>query len=134
MKLPADVPRRLPNCGVVALSIALNKPYKEVEMFWKIRRNGNWKGRTSLLEIIEFLKINGHSTQGFRTPIERVNLRKAFQKNYFKKDSTYMVWTTRHLQVVKGGKVIDQNVEEAVHYSEFWGAGKRVQFILEVKG
>ena len=133
LKLCGDTPKGYPNCGVVALSVATQTPYREVEKWWKVRRRGNWRGRTHVGELLKWLTEHGYSYKEFLiTGRNEGNLRNHHLKGTFERGKTYLILTTGHFQVYRDGYVADQSCDEGVPVSEFWGKGKQVKMFFEI--
>lgn len=124
IKLPGDVPRGLPNCGVVAVSVFTGVSYREVEAaFRRVSKrcaSRKWKGPTRPWEQAAVLKQLNHARSvGFRT--QRKTLQRWAKENAWP-GVTYMIGTTAHKQVLKDGYITDQG--GTVHVSEHWGRRK----------
>lgn len=138
-----------PNCGVTAVSIAMGISFKQSwELHKKAGKKSNkWKGSTFRGERIRVLRMLGAkyrmlnsytdiTTYGRLT--KRRNLSFAHYpvtlQKYVKWNcnttSTYIITTTGHAQVVKGGWVIDQSGSKPIH--EYWGKGKKITEVIEI--
>ena len=127
-KLPTDA-RRGPNCGVTALAVStgvsFNKAWQTFQAVNPRVYGRRWKGGTythDQAKALERLKVAFHNL-----PCERVSLKK-FVEYYTKPDTVYMVTTTRHVQTILNGEVIDQKGKKKIN--EYWG---RKKFVKEAK-
>lgn len=138
LKLPPDASGSKPNCGLVAIAVvagctlteATEAYQKACESFFGRRMQGNWRGRTfDSIRNAALLESFGISL--YRVPVKGMTLTKLVEHiNVGGGDTTYIVTTTGHAQVVKGEYVIDQCGPS--HISEYWGRRKRVRDIVGV--
>lgn len=104
LKMPLDLVRDQPNCGVVAVAIAADVPYT-VALAAFSRTHGNWKGRTFRRERREVLEFFGITL--IEVPVEPMTLHKWIRYHAWPNDH-YMVTTTGHCQMVHNNHVADQ--------------------------
>ena len=127
MTLPEGVPFG-PNCGVTAMAVITKKPFKELWRRMGERRSGNWKGRTSLPDLVKILNEEG-ITHELRTG-PSVTLT-TFIRRVARPGVQYMVRTSGHFQVVKDGWVVDQGGPKPI--SIFWGRRKRITHYIIIQ-
>lgn len=130
MKYPTDAQGGVPNCGVVAVATITGKTVGEVFQYMadKYNMHGNWKGRTSQVEVMEVLREYGFTLiQKF---IKGENRGPQLQKQCFASDTIYLVWTTGHVQVVYNELVYDQS--GCFSMEDYWGRRKYIIRIVEV--
>ena len=138
-----------PNCGVTAVSIAMGISFKQSwELHKRVGKKSNkWKGSTFKQDRTKVLRLLGakyrvldrytdittygreKNTKNLTLAYNPITLQK-YVKWCCNFSSTYIITTTGHVQVVKGGWVIDQTGSKPIH--EFWGKGKRVMEVIEI--
>ena len=138
-----------PNCGVTAVAIAMGITFKQSwELHKRVGKKSNkWKGSTYDGERMLVLhKLNakfrehktwdnittyGRLTKSTKLPFKNypISLQK-YVKWSCNFTSTYIITTTGHVQVVKGGWVIDQGGSKPIH--EFWGKNKKITQVIEI--
>lgn len=120
------------NCGVTCVAVLAGVPFDAAWLAcWQAIRKGGrrkirgrWNGGTTNSERLEALTNLGVTMAEVRLP-RRMRL-ETFVRLYARPGQAYMVRTGRHVQLVKDGRVLDQNVPEAVPVGEFWGRNKMV--------
>lgn len=109
---PADMPDRAARvgcCGVISVALFTGASFNDV---WTTiqrvhRKPGNWKGSTRHNERMSAArKLNKGRSAAFKT--QRMTLRRWINLHAVD-DTTYMVKTTGHIQVVRNGFVYDQS-------------------------
>jgi len=105
--LPEDHPAAGPHCGVTAVAILAQIPFAQA---WaEIRRlaqyPANWKGATRDPE--RLLVLASHGVRLTAVPCKRMTLGR-WAALYCQRDTTYLVVTTGHIQIVRNGVVTDQ--------------------------
>ena len=123
---------RMPCCGVAAVAHVAGLSIADTfEIFkTKLKKKSNWKGRTYDCErvvIMNALKVQHREYKGAG---HRVTLAK-FIDQHTKPDTTYMIRTTSHVQVVRNGVITDQRGNSSV--SDYWGSRKIVKSVLIIK-
>jgi hypothetical protein len=130
MTVPMDVPRGMPNCGVVACAIAAGVSYNHA---WNVAKkvlgkSNHWKGRTSYWNRRKILHQLG--VKVVPVPIyKRVQVRN-WMERHAEKDILYMVKTGSHVMSVLNNNVADQFYSG--HISNYPGAKQRVSYILRI--
>ena len=111
-------------CGVAAVSNVSNVPLSEVHVkFIKLcKKKPTWTGGTHHNERVKVLKYYRVKFQEFK--LLGMTL-KTFVDQHTVKDTTYIVTTSSHVQVIKNGMVTDQR--GTVHISEYWGRNKKLK-------
>lgn len=104
LRLPLDLVRDQPNCGVVAVAVAADVPYA-VALAAFSRTHGNWKGRTMRRERREALEF--FNVTFVEVTTEPMTLHRWIQYHAWPSDH-YMVTTTGHIQMVHNNLVADQ--------------------------
>jgi len=119
------------NCGVVAMAYVAKKSLDVVTSDFKILFDmpERWDGGTyhsERLLMLDFLDV----------AVKKVEMSgrkslKTWMTKHADPSKTYIVTTTRHVQVVENGSlVIDQRGVKPVN--EYWGRGKFIKNVLEV--
>ena len=135
LRLPPDAIGGRPNCGLVAMAVVANVSLSDAtEAYQKAckeitgrRMQGNWRGRTYDNIRNRAFKHLGVSLHRF--PIHGMTLKKLIHCiNIAPNDTTYLITTTQHIQVVRGYTVIDQG--GPCHIDQYWGRRKRVRDVL----
>jgi hypothetical protein len=107
MKQPEGLVRGLPNCGIVALAVALDLPYPKVfdefRMFKGKQRN--WRGRTYDEEIEDFLTLYGVKFEEIPRPRMTV---KRWAHEEALPGIKYIVTSGSHVMFLQNGILIDQ--------------------------
>jgi len=139
-----------PNCGVTAVAIAMGISFNQSwELHKKVGKKSNkWKGSTFSHDRIKVLNklnakyrvYNGYTDiTKYGRITKRSNLSFSYDtpitlSKYVKWNcnttSTYIITTTGHVQVVKGGWVIDQCDSKPIH--EWSGKRKYVKQVIEI--
>jgi hypothetical protein len=137
MYLHDESGKNRPCCGVSAVATVTGRKLDVVFDYFKDKFNKteNWKGSTIRHEVREVLKDYKVSTiqigQEFKRRDSKVGRQfKGFAKKHLVQNRTYMIWTTRHVQVYHNGMVFDQN--GVVPMDKYWGKNKYVNLVLEV--
>ena len=114
----------LPICGVLSVSKVSNISLEETFNTFKrlTKKTNGWKGRTFHSERVKVLKHYNVKYQEFN--LFGMTL-KTFVDQHTVKDTTYIVTTSSHVQVIKNDMVTDQ--EGTVHISEYWGRNKKLK-------
>lgn len=129
MSLPEDN-RKNGNCGITALAIVLGVSFDEV---WNAYqefhpRKGNWKGTTHHYPRLKVLKKYGVKfNDGERKKNKRNMSLKSWVHWHQRPNTTYMITTTGHVQVVRNGMVMDQTTPNPVPVADFRCAMKVVK-------
>jgi len=118
------------HCGVQAVAvvagISLTKAFRVFQEHCALARQGNWKGGTRYGDRVKVLdklgvkydKLDPAHTNGLT--LQR------FIKDVANPNHVYMVTTTGHVQLVRGGQVLDQGGVKEI--AEFHGKRKRISF------
>ena len=123
------LPENMPCCGVFAVATVTGLDFEEVFEDFRVTfgKQKNWRGRTNRTQYVKMLRKYGSKVTQVET--KKMNLRR-WVAVHTKKDVTYVVTTTGHVQVVRNGIVTDQH---GVHpIGECRGAGKMVNNVLEM--
>lgn len=131
---PSDDPVK-GNCGITAVAIVAGVSFAKAHAaFMKVpsyakryARARTRHGATTWSERQRALVLLGVDTRDVSLP-RRMNLLNLVYR--LDPSETYIVTTTRHVQVVRGRYVTDQR--GAKHVTEYWGAGKLVQGVQRV--
>lgn len=137
------------NCGVTACAIATGISFqKSWDLHKEIGKKSNkWKGSTfngERKKVLHKLKVDFKSTRFYTKQVIKENVIKNYElsfsaypislKNYVKRNcnglSTYIIETTKHVQVVKGGWVIDQRGAKPI--DDFWARNHKVTDVIEM--
>ena len=116
-------------CGVLAVAVTAGRTLDEVFRYMARSHRGNWKGSTTALERTAALEHFGVKVQKVEVISNLWNLQR-WARNYARPDVSYIVHTTKHIQVVCNGFVIDQMGLKIIR--DYWGKGKKVLDVLEV--
>jgi hypothetical protein len=134
MALPRDA-RKGPNCGVTAAAVATGCSFAESWNLIKTTHNKrkNWRGSTYFWELDCVFNAFGLKTKLISLPVRpgrrHIQL-KTLVRDYLDPTKRYVIWTTKHVQVVRGDELIDQAGLRPVK-TKGW-AGKRVKKIVEI--
>ncbi len=135
LTLPADAASALraygPNCGVIAVAVAAGVSFqKSWDTFKTINgRSDRWRGVTYAHEHLAALRRLSVKYVRQRDGIGRTLA--AFVRDHTNQTGTYFISTGRHVQIVRGGVVIDQRGPAPI--AEYWGRNKRVKRALKIK-
>jgi len=131
---PSDMPAkasRMGCCGIISVALFTGAGFAEV---WDTirrahRKPGNWGGGTRHNERLTAIrKLNKGRSAAFK--VQRMTLRKWINL-HAKDDTTYMIRTTGHIQVVRNGFVYDQSGCWSI--LEHPGKNKMVQWAMARK-
>lgn len=124
-----------PVCGVVAVAVATSKPFKYVKQRIASTHKSNWRGSMRHSEITSTIKKLGAEltrdselTQQYRERPLHEFVRYSFLKN---PNSTYLVFTTKHVQVVRSNMAVDQGGLKKI--GDYRWRRKKINSIYEIK-
>lgn len=134
MALPADV-KMGPNCGVTAIAIVAGVSFNKAFAFIRDAsgRAANWKGTTCIGDRRKAFHHFGIKVAEIDVPTRRegrMTLR-TWIDHRARKGVTYMIDTTRHVQVVRDGVVTDQRGKKPI--ADYWGKNKIVTRVFVIK-
>ena len=119
------------HCGVqavaVAAGISLTKAFRVFqETCPRTRRKRTWGGGTFHSERVKVLDKLGVKYDQLDPAHTKGLTLQRFIKDVANPNHVYMVTTTQHVQLVRGGQVLDQKGVQEI--ANFWGARKRITF------
>lgn len=119
------------HCGVQAVAvvagIGLPRCFRVFqETCRNIKDNPRWSGGTRYHERIRVLDKLGVKYQELDTKHTRNLTLQRFIKDVANPNHVYMVTTTRHVQLVRGDQVLDQQGVQKI--TDFWGRRKKISF------
>ena len=105
--LPEDHPASGPHCGVTAVAVLAKISFTQAwaEICKLARYPVNWKGSTPDPE--RLLILASHGVRLTAVPCKRMALGR-WTARYCQRDTTYLVVTTGHIQIVRNGMATDQ--------------------------
>ena len=117
------------HCGVQAVAVvadmSLTKCFRVFqETCPRIKRQRRWSGGTFHHERLAVLDKLGIKYDVIQSCVGLTLQR--FVKDVANPNHVYMVTTTRHVQLVRGGKVLDQRGVKDI--TEFWGRRKKISY------
>lgn len=129
----ADIAER-PVCGVIVTAIAAGITFKEAWNYYRKSESPNWRGALAMSKITRGIKAHGVKVTNCTKLMERYRnkpFRKFLTENALVDPvSVFVVYTNRHVQVVQGHRVLDQ--QGVSTNAKYWGLGRRVIGILRV--
>lgn len=118
------------HCGVQAVAvvagISLTKAFRVFQEHCAIARQGNWKGGTRYGDRVKVLDQLGVKYDKLDPAHTKGLTLQRFIKDVANPNHVYMVTTTGHVQLVRGGQVLDQGGVKEI--AEFRGKRKRITF------
>lgn len=139
IQLPSDIVDHvdissLPVCGVITTAIVAGVTFTEAYQYYKAREHPRWKGSLSIGDINKGIKAFGVKTSLSRALTNRYS-KKPFRKFLTENAlvdpySVYVVYTNRHVQVVQGHRVLDQ--QGVGTNASYWGLRRHVISIYKV--
>ena len=129
IKQPEDMVRGLPNCGVVALSVATEFSYGYVWKALSVNKGNAWKGRMYLIDMIDFLVRTGVGFKAEELKTKRVLYRWVDENT--RPNQTYIVRVGGHYVTVRNGRVVDQHEESDIE--DYSWKNKRVTDVIRIK-
>ena len=129
LSVPSDI-RKDGLCGVLAVAVAAGRTLGEVYRYMARRHRGNWKGSTTNVERMNALTHYGVKYIGLSLIPNVYNVQR-WARLCARPDVSYIVTTTRHVQVIRNGFVIDQQGLKII--ADYWAKGKKVISVLEIE-
>jgi hypothetical protein len=123
----ADGRRRQPICGVLAVAAVSGRSFQEVWDWMAPQMGPKWKGATDHEERARALNHFGVRFGELRRCCMPLRW---FVRLVARPGITYMVRTTKHVQLVRDGWVMDQS--GVVPAAEHWGQRKRVTYYVVI--
>lgn len=119
------------HCGVQAVAVAAGISLTEAfrvfqENIPRTRRRRTWEGGTFHSERVKVLKKLGVKFEELNPAYTKGLTLQRFIKDVANPNHVYMVTTTHHVQMVRGGQVLDQRGINDI--AEFWGRRKKISF------
>lgn len=107
---PADMVFGLPNCGLVAISIATQTPLLEVTEWYRTtyKPRGSWKGSTRSITYMQFLRLKNIWAVNTSYDKKRIRTVGDFAEWYAKPGRFYIIASRGHAMMVKDGWIGDQ--------------------------
>jgi hypothetical protein len=133
IRMPVDANKHLdlaerPVCGVIVTAVAINTRFDDMWEYYREGRSKNWKGSLMISDIINGIKYHG----GKLVDVPSLNPRYSGQPlrklvthtSLLSDDNVYVVFTNRHVQIIQGNMVIDQ--QGAVPCGDYWAARRSI--------
>jgi len=119
------------HCGVQAVAVAAGISLTEAfrvfqENIPRTRRRRTWGGGTFHSERVKVLNKLGVKFEELNPAYTKGLTLQRFIKDVANPNHVYMVTTTHHVQMVRGGQVLDQRGANDI--AEFWGRRKKISF------
>jgi len=119
-----------PICGIYAAAQVSGKTVDEVFQDYKktFKMRDNWKGKTKLFQVLELLDKYGVKYKEIKVSRQRL---KSLVEDVSHIKKTMLVRTTRHIQLLRGEFVEDQQGNK--HIDQYWGKNKIVDTVIIVE-
>lgn len=120
----------LPVCGVYATAVAAKIDFVEAWNRFAVSKRSNWKGALYNDEILKEMRNSGVQFRRCCSVLRHQMLKNVINEKLLDRNKTYIVFTTRHVQIVQGLYVIDQGSKKNI--SDYRWARKRIEAIYEI--
>lgn len=139
IQLPADIIKyedisEQPVCGVIVTAIVAGTTFEQAWNYYKQSESPKWRGALAMSKITRGIRAHGVKFVNCTKLIERYRnkpFRKFLTENALVDPlSVYVVYTNRHVQVVQGHRVLDQ--QGVSTNAMYWANGRRIIGIYRV--